>query len=284
MIVDGYGNLPPYAVYPAECLRILPRLSGVRLVKLALAAGRGSELANLRAVIAVDQRASDAAYALVGETVLIYLHVNGVILDFVGQGRVALVGLGAGAGRTVIVDPYTPFAAPVSGEAERDVPGARRMIELEDGRFDEILSLSKVANPVEAAEAAASFAPSPTEATYTAIRDQVLRAWHHKCAFTGSPGRIGSSLSIVAIRPRNNGGPLHVGNYIPMVAGLEGPWRAGHFSVGENHRILGDLYRLAPEDQDSMVALFKMLLPDDPRDYPDTELLAWHRENVFGRS
>ena len=256
----------------------------MRLVKLALAAGRGSELANARAVIAVDLRASDAAFELLGETVLLYLHVNGVILDFVGQGRVAAVGLGAGPGRTVTIDPYTPFAVPVPGEAEREAPGARRMLELEDGRFDEILSLSKLANPVEAAEAAASFASTPTEATYMAIRDQVLRVWHHKCALTGTADSAGSSLSIVAIRPRNQGGPLHVGNYIPMVAELEGAWRAGHFSVGEDHRILGDLYRLAPEAQDSMVALFKMLLPDDPKDCPDPELLAWHRANVFGRA
>jgi len=158
------------------------------------------------------------------------------------------------------------------------------MLELEDGRFDEIQSLSKIAASVEAAEAAASFASAPTEATYTAIRDQVLRVWRHKCAFTGAADAPNSSLSIVAVRPRNEGGPLHVGNYIPMVAGLEGAWRRGHFSVGEDHRILGDLYRFAPEDQDSMVALFKMLLPDDPKDYPDPELLAWHRLNVFGRS
>lgn len=254
------------------------------LVKLALAAGRGSELASARAVIAVDQRASDAAYPLLGETVLVYLHVNGVILDFVGQGRVANVGLGSGAGRTVIVDPYTPFAVPVSGEAERAMPGARRMLDLEDGRFDEILSLSKTRQPAAAEETVAAFASNPTVATYTAIRDQVLRAWRHQCAFTGTADRTGSELSIVAIRPRSDGGPLHVKNYLPMAVALEGAWRSGHFSVGEDHRILGDLYRLAPEDQDSMVALFKMLLPDDPKDYPDPELLAWHRLNVFGRS
>lgn len=254
------------------------------MVKLALAAGRGSELAKTRAVIAVDQRASDAAYASVGETVLIYLHVNGVVLDFVGEGRIALAGMEDEKGRIVVIEPYSPFAVPVSGGSEQDAPGARRMLELQDWRFEEIRSLSKVAASVEAAEAAASFASAPTEDTYTAIRDQVLRVWHRRCAFTGTAEGPDSTLSIVAIRSRNQGGPLHVGNYIPMAAGLEGAWRRGHFSVGEDHRILGDLYRLPPEDQDSMVALFKMLLPDDPKDYPDPELLAWHRLNVFGRS
>ena len=254
------------------------------MVKLALAIGRGSELASSRAVIAVDSRASDAAYGRVGETALVYLHVNGVIVDFIGHGRIKSAGLGDGAGRIVIVEPYVPFAAPVSGEAERDVPGARRMLELEDSRFDEILGLSTEAKPLDADEAAAGFASRPTEATYTAIQEQVLRVWRHKCAFTGRGDEEGSRLSIVAIRPRDQGGPLHVGNYVPMAADLERAWRSGHFSVGEDHRILGDLYRLAPEDQDSMVALFKMLLPDEARNYPSAELLSWHRLNVFGRS
>jgi predicted restriction endonuclease len=164
------------------------------------------------------------------------------------------------------------------------MPGARRMLELEEWRFDQVLALSKETKPIDAAEAATSFAPPSTEATHTAIRDQVLRVWRHKCAFTGALETDTAHLSIVAIRPRDQGGPLHVGNYLPMIAGLERAWRSGHFSVGEDHRILGDLYRLAPEDQDSMVALFKMLLPDDPKDYPDPKLLAWHRLNVFGRS
>lgn len=254
------------------------------MVKLALAAGRGSELASTRAVIVVDGRALDEAYERLGETVLVYLHVNGVILDFIGQGRIRSAGLGDGAERVVTLDPYAAFVAPVPGEAERDMPGARRLLELDDGRFDEILTLSRPSEPSEADEAAASFASGPTEATYMAVRDQVLRAWRHRCAFTGVPDAASTPLNIVAIRPRDQGGPLHVGNYLPIAAELERAWRSGHFSVGENHRILGDLYRLAPEDQDSMVALFRMLLPDDPKDYPDAELLAWHRQNVFGRS
>lgn len=253
------------------------------MVKLALAAGRGSELSSSRAVIAVDTRASDEAYARRGESVLVYLHVNGAILDFVGQGRVVSAGFGAGD-HAVVLDPYVQFAVPVSGESERDVPGVRRMIELSDDRFDEILALSRDPRQSEAAEAAAAFASKPNEETYRAIRDQVLRAWRNRCAFTGAKDDGADRLSIVAIRPRDQSGPLHVGNYLPMAADLERAWRLGHFSVGEDHRILGDLYRLTPEDQDSMVALFKMLLPDDPRDYPDARLLDWHRLNVFGRS
>lgn len=253
------------------------------MVKLALAAGRGSELSSSRAVIAVDSRASDEAYARRGESVLVYVLVNGVILDFVGQGRVVSAGLGAGD-HAVVLDPYVRFAIPVSGESERDVPGARRLIELGDDRFDEIVALSKARTQNEAAEAIAVFASKPSEETYRAIRDQILRAWRGRCAFTGSAGVAGAPLSIVAIQPRDQGGPLHVGNYIPMSSDLERAWRLGHFSVGQDHRILGDLYRLAPEDQDSMVALFKMLLPDDPKDHPDPVLLEWHRTNVFGRS
>ncbi len=262
---------------------MLSPYAGVALVKLALAAGRGSELAQTRASIVVDGRAADEAYARLGETVLVYLHVKDVILDFVGQGRIASIGLGDGGERAVVLDPYAPFVVPVAGEAEREAPGARRMLELPDGRFDAVVAESSGTDPLQAEEAA-SLAPTPTEATYTAIRDQVLRVWRYRCAFTGRSDSQGAPLSIVAIRPRDRGGPLHVGNYLPMAPDLERAWRLGHFAVGEDHRILGDLYRLAPEDQDRMVALFKMLLPGDARDYPDPELLAWHRLNVFGRA
>lgn len=260
-----------------------PRMRGVALVKLALAAGRGSELAQARASIIVDGRAADEAYARLGETVLVYLHVKDVILDFVGQGRIASIGLEDGGERAVVLHPYAPFPVPVSGEAEREAPGARRMLELPNDRFDAVVAQSVGAEPLRVEEAA-GLAPSPTEATYTAIRDQVLRVWRYRCAFTGRGGAPGAPLSIVAIRPRDRGGPLHVANYLPMVPDLERAWRLGHFSVGEDYRILGDLYRLAPEDQDRMVPLFKMLLPGDAKRYPDSDLLAWHRLNVFGRS
>lgn len=251
--------------------------------KLALAAGRGSELAETRASIVVDVRVSDEAYARLGETALVYLHVRGAVLEFVGHGRILGAGLGAGGERRVTLDPFTGFSVPVTGDAEREVPGARRMLEVSDSRFDEVMAQAVASRFIGAAEAAVGFASTPTEATYTAIRDQVLRAWRHRCAFTGQSDADGP-LGIVAIRPRDNGGPLHVANYLPMVPDLERAWRLGHFSVGEDYRILGDLYRLAPEDQDRMVPLFKMLLPGDAKRYPDSDLLAWHRLNVFGRS
>jgi hypothetical protein len=252
------------------------------LVRLALAAGQGSEFAATRALVTVDSRGSDECYQRRGETILVYLHVNGVVLDFVGHGRVRSVGLDDGGGFVVELVPYVPFVAPVAGSAELSMPGARRLLELEDGRFDAIMAASREANALAVEEAMADFRPLPTEATYLAIREQVLRAWRHRCAFTGA--RHSSNLSIVAIRPREQGGPLHVGNYLPMIAELERAWRLGHFSVGEDFRILGDLYRLAPEQQDSMVALFKMLLPDNSTDYPSAELLQWHRLNVFGKT
>lgn len=251
--------------------------------KLALAAGRGSELAETRASIVVDLRARDASYARVGEMALVYLHVRGAVLEFVGHGRILNAGIGTDDQHRVTIEPYTAFAVPVTGDAEREVPGARRMLEVSDSRFDEVMAQAVAARFIGAAEAAVGFASTPTEATYTAIRDQVLRAWRHRCAFTGQSDADGP-LSIVAIRPRDNGGPLHVSNYLPMVPDLERAWRLGHFSVGEDYRILGDLYRLAPEDQDSMVPLFKMLLPGDAKRYPDPDLLAWHRSNIFGRS
>lgn len=258
------------------------------MVKLALAVGEGSELGESRALLGVDQRVSRQAFSNLGEQVLVYEFADKVLLDFVGSGTVAGVSLTSDGFRLVTVDPYAPFAKPVFGDAELAAPGARRMLRLGEDRYEEILELAKVSDLAGASEAPARIYDSPSLETYLSIHDQVLRAWGYRCAITGrqfQPGaRPHPSLRVVAIRPRELGGPLHVKNYMPMVEFAERAWLTGTIAVTSLGSFVAILDRLDPDLLEAMPKSGNLVMPENDTDWPDTTLLAWHFHNVFGRS
>lgn len=258
------------------------------MVKLALAIGEGSELGESRALIGVDQRVSREAFLNLGERVLVYQFADKVLLDFVGSGTVAGINATSDGFRLVTVDPYDPFANSVFGETELAVPGARRMLRISDDRYDEILELASESDLAGASEAPARIYDSPSLETYLAIHDQVLRAWDYRCAITGQqfqPGpRPHSHLRVVAIRPRELGGPLHVKNYMPMVESAEHAWLTGGIGVTHHGEFVAILDRLDHNLLEAMPLSGKLVMPDDGANWPDPDLLAWHRLNVFGRS
>jgi hypothetical protein len=258
------------------------------LVKLALAIGEGSELGERRALLGVDQRASREAFSNLGQRVLVYQFADQVLLDFVGSGTVAGVNFTSDGFRLVTVDPYAPFATPVFGEAELAEPGARRMLRLGEDRYEEIMALAKVSDLAGASEAPARIYDSPSLETYLAIHDQVLRAWGYRCAVTGRQFRPGQRphphLRVVAIRPRELGGPLHVKNYMPMVELAEWAWLTGAIAVTPLGNFVAILDQLNPDLLEAMPKSGKLVVPVDSADWPDPTLLAWHFNNVFGRS
>lgn len=258
------------------------------MAKLALAIGMGSELGDRRALLGVDTRASREAYSNLGERVLIYQFADKVLLGFIGSGTITGVNLTSDGFRLVTVDPYSPFATPIFGEAELVAPGARRMLRLGEDRYEEILELARVPVPAGAAEAPMLLHDSPSLDTYIAIHDQVLRTWGYRCAVTGRRFRPGSrphpNLRVVAIRPRELGGPLHVNNYLPMVEQAERAWLTGTIAVTAEWNFVAVLDRLDPDLLDAMPKSGRLILPDDSADYPDPALLGWHRNNVFGRA
>lgn len=256
------------------------------MVKLALAIGEGSQLGGSRALLAVDQRTSREAFARLGERVLIYQFVDKVFLDFVGSGTMAGVNLTSDGFRLVTVDQYTSFAAPVTGEAELAAPGARRMLRLGDERYEEIIGLARASDRAGAAEAAVQLRDAPSLAVYLAIHDQVLRTWDYRCAVTGrqfEPGpRPHPHLRVVAIQPRERGGPLHVKNYLPMVETAERAWLTGGISVAPGSDFVAVLNRLDPDLLEAMPRSGRLVLPDDEAAWPDPALLSWHFDHVFG--
>lgn len=258
------------------------------MVKLALAIGEGSELGESRALLGVDQRTAREAFARLGERVLVYQFADKVFLGFVGSGTVTGVNLTSDGFRLVTVDQYRRFAAPVIGAAELGAPGARRMLRLGDERYEEIVGLAKASDFAGAAEAAVQLQDAPSLAVYLAIHDQVLRTWDCRCAVTGrqfEPGpRPHPHLRVVAIQPRERGGPLHVRNYLPMVETAERAWLTGAISVTPASDFVAVLNQLDPDLLEAMPRSGRLVMPGDETAWPDPELLGWHFSHVFGRS
>lgn len=136
-------------------------------------------------------------------------------------------------------------------------------------------------------EARALFEQPPTLDTYRAIYEQVLAAYEFRCALTGQQferiSGVHPSLRLVAIWPREEGGPLHIGNYLPLGADAATAFRLGHFIVDDQYRVIADLSEMAPELAAQLPADGRLLLPADPLYHPDRSLLAHHRAVFLGR-
>lgn len=115
----------------------------------------------------------------------------------------------------------------------------------------------------------------------------VLMAYGYRCAFTGarfSPPvtQMHPDLEVEAIQPREQGGPLSIANYLPMIASLRRPFRDGLITIEDDCRILVPHPDLL--DRDMLSALRSSLaLPDDPLFQPAIAHLAHHRRYALGR-
>ncbi len=249
--------------------------------------GAAGELA-----LTVNRRLSQVLFPRLGETALLYRRVPFVSLSYLGCGQVSALEAGDGANaRLCRLTALEVFSAGVDGAAELGLPGGRTSLLLEDSRFDGVLAAGRTgAGSVVAAEATAPFEDvgSASLDLYLRLHDQVLADWNFSCAVTGqhfgpAPQRPHPQLDLVAIKPREAGGPLHAANYLPMIAEAAAAWRSGDLSADADFGFLVRLSRLDPELQDRLRPQYRLLLPSRRGAWPDPSLLAFHRQRIFGR-
>lgn len=255
------------------------------VAKLALAADEGAQLGFDRAVLLVDSRTAATAFKQLGETILVYRR-SGDGLSFFGLGRLAAIEEPDSGRFSCRIKEFRRFDLPVAGVDEARAPGARRMLMLADERYDQILEAgTATADASELAEAAQPFqAERAATDAYLQVRAEVLRRWNYSCAVTDTqfaPG-LAPELRLVAIRPREMGGPLHAGNYLPMVELAEHAWLTGGIAVTDGLDFVAVLDRLDPDLLAAMPQDGKLIVPRDPALRPDPEHLAYHRTYVFG--
>lgn len=263
------------------------------MAKLALAVEDERRAAPGAASFRITSRAGQVAQRVLGETIVVYQRAEGLVL-FVGSGRVVALGYEAPGYNRLTLGDYRIFATPVPSDAEGEArdPGVRRSLSLEDARFEEILQLATAADigAQALAEAQAIFANDRQNAldAYLKLHDRVLLRWKYRCVFTGaqfepSDSRPHPELRVVAIRPRELGGQLHVRNFLPMVAAAEHAWIHGHISLGPSFGILVSERLIEPELGERLVATGRLSLAEEPSLWPDSEAIAYHRANIFDR-
>ncbi|MDB5539559.1 MAG: hypothetical protein JWQ89_1286, partial [Devosia sp.] len=201
------------------------------MAKLALAVEDESLLGFDRAAFRLTARAGQSAHRHFGKVVIVYRTVPNEMVLFLGSGRVDGLDHHAPEQQICRMVDYQAFAAPLASIAEARVPGVRRSLSLSDERFEEILRSASEFSALALDEANAVFAQDREAGldAYLKVHDRVLQRWGHRCVFTGlqfapSSTRPHPQLSVVAIRPRELGGPLHVRNYLPMVAEAGFAW------------------------------------------------------------
>jgi hypothetical protein len=255
------------------------------VARLALALEDEGQIAEGTVMLALDDRTSQAVFRSRRESVLLYRLVPQTLVVFSASARVG--GMTQASDRRLIwrFGEMRTFPTPVVSDKEVGAPGVRRMLQLTPERLADIVS--EGARPATTPGGSDSAAPFTGISTYEAIYEEVLRRWNYRCAITGqqfSPSRRPHpDLSLVAIRPRELGGPLHVDNYLPMVALAAEAWRAGAIGVGEKGELLAVLDRLSPDLLEQMPLNGRLVVSSDPARQPAAEHLAFHRLNIFGR-
>ena len=135
-------------------------------------------------------------------------------------------------------------------------------------------------------EAQRGFAADDGLDAYTSLYRLVLMSYGYRCALTGArfappSGALHPDLEVVAIQPREQGGPLTITNYLPMLASLRRAFHDGLITLEDDYRIVVPrpemLDRLMLESLRS-----SLVLPEEPF-RPSAEVLAHHRRYALGR-
>ncbi|MDB5585235.1 MAG: hypothetical protein JWP26_205 [Devosia sp.] len=131
------------------------------------------------------------------------------------------------------------------------------------------------------------FAADHTLDAYTGLYRLVLLSYGYRCALTGARFAppvlaLHADLDVEAIQPREQGGPLSIANYLPMIASLARPFRSGLITIEDDYRIVVP----HPDLLDStMLAALRatLIVPDDVLFRPGAEFLAHHRRYALSR-
>ena len=136
-------------------------------------------------------------------------------------------------------------------------------------------------------EAQRGFAADHSNNAHTDLQAIVLMSYGYRCVLTGAQFErpalhLHADLDVVAIQPREEGGPLAIANYLPMLHSLVRPFRDGLITVEDDYRIVAPQPTLLDPE---MVAALRgsLVVPNDPLFQPGTEFLAYHRRYALGR-
>jgi hypothetical protein len=255
------------------------------MAKLALAFTGDAIGGELR--ISVDRNTSRSAAASLGDTILLYHPAGDSLLLFRALGKVAAVEISSDGVYFCRVRDVVDLLAP------QPLPWvqtrrARQMLALDITTFDAIVTGGRTTEESPSLqEAETGFDPMARDAAHVQVYRQVLEAYGFRCAVTGRQfpaGRMPDGLRMVFVRPRAQGGPVHVQNLMPMVPEAELDWLRGTISATGEQLLTIVWSNLSGEVAEALETHGgKLHLPADIRYCPHPDHLAYHRDRIFGR-
>ncbi|WP_417309385.1 hypothetical protein [Devosia sp.] len=255
------------------------------MAKLALAVEQENWIGAGQVSVPIDRRTQSSAARQLANSVLLYRRLDTAGIIYVGEGRVAALHAHDDDHVEVVLNPYRAFDDEILAGSEAGGPGARRSIELTNAEYARIVSAAPLSGSEGALEDAVAHSDGGLSA-YTTLHDEVLRRWDYRCAITelsfAREGRPHPNLRIVAIRPREWGGPLDPANYLPLVPLAEQAWRNGVISLTDSFEIVTVLSQLGDDLREALPQSRCLLLPEDSAFWPAVEHVSFHRLHVFG--
>ena len=130
------------------------------------------------------------------------------------------------------------------------------------------------------------FAAAASLDVYEAVYRLVMTAYGYRCALTGEQfapdiGLVHPHLEVVAIQPREAGGPLAIDNYLALEEHAARAFRAGHIVIEDDYRVVirhpSALERAIRPHADG-----RLLVPVEPLFRPNPAYLAFHRRMILG--
>jgi len=256
---------------------------------MALALALDSETGGTERRLPIDRRMLRRVVAALGETILLYRFVAGSFVMFVATGKVAGVEIAADdTGLKCRITELTALPVPPVRPDLLIVPGVQRLLSLPPAAFAAVLEEAHAAQAGSGAEEAATpFAGPLRQGAALEVYRRVLAGWGHRCAITGQVFPAGPiphpDLRLAFLRPRQQGGPLHVRNLMPMIAAAETAWTSGALSATHDHRIVAVIEEIGLVLFDRIERVGRLHLPQDEHYWPDPDHLAYHRAQIFRR-
>jgi hypothetical protein len=133
----------------------------------------------------------------------------------------------------------------------------------------------------EPAEPYDSGPPASIE-VYLELHRQVLAAYDSRCAVTGERFETAwQELPVIAIRPRELGGKLHIGNCLPLCVAAALEFAQGYFTIGVDNELIVDRSRISLALTQRLNADGRLIGPVDSAFRPDADNIRFHRERIF---
>ena len=117
---------------------------------------------------------------------------------------------------------------------------------------------------------------------YGQIGRHVRETANNLCAFCGLTVLLGEG-SATLIRPIDDGGRVHVRNFIYLQGEPSRLFNRFAWTVGPDMEIIADAWATGTDVLSTINPNGKLLVGDDQRHWPDERALAWHRQRFFDR-